>query len=286
MSEPKPCFSLEVFPPRNTDDSRKIYEVLEDLSHLQPDFINVTYGAGGSKNSDKTLEIVSLIQNHYHIKAIVHLPCIHKSQEEVLDFLDSCAKIGVKDILALRGDKVENAPVSKDFTYASDLVRFIESHKAFKFEIYGACYPEKHSQALDWVSDMKALKIKVDAGVSRLFTQLFLDNDDFYAFKEKCALVGINVPIHAGIMPIINVAQARKITAMCGSKIPPKFERILQKYADKPKMMCEAGTAYAVDQIVDLLTRGVDGIHLYVLNNASVARKIYESIHCLLGRSS
>lgn len=278
----RPFFSLEVFPPRknanNNDDTEKIYNVLEDLSALKPDFISVTYGAGGSQNSDNTLKITKLLKHTYSTRSIAHLPCIHQSKEQVLHFLDECKKSDISDILALRGDEVENVAISKDFAYASDLVEFIKQNG--DFNVFGACYPEKHTKAKDWVSDIKHLKIKVDSGVERLFTQMFLDNDDFYSFLEKCAIAEINVPIHAGIMPIVNHRQALKITSTFGAKLPPKFMRILNKYADKPEMMREAGIAYAVDQIVDLLTQGVSGIHLYVMNNSYVARRIHEATHC------
>ncbi|ASM38356.1 MAG: methylenetetrahydrofolate reductase [NAD(P)H] [Campylobacter sputorum] len=274
--------SFEIFPPRKNDSVEKIYDTLEALKDLDPDFISVTFGAAGSKNSTNTLDIATLVKDKYKTKSIVHLPCIHKNKDEILQILQECKKHGLNDILALRGDEVENEKVSEDFSYASDLVKFIKQNG--NFTIYGACYPEKHKNSKDFVEDIKNLKIKVDAGVDTLLTQLFFDNEDFYKFRQNCALANINAKICAGIMPVTNKRQILKITSLCGAKIPPKFVRILDKYQDDKKAMFDAGIAYAIDQIVDLVTYGVDGIHLYTMNNAKVAIKIYDAIKSLFQR--
>lgn len=273
-------FSFEIFPPRKDDSADKIYHTLEELSPLQPDFISVTFGAGGSANSKGTLDIASLVNDKYKVPSIVHLPCIHQSKEQILGILDECKKRNLKKILALRGDIVEGKPISADFKFASDLVRFIKENG--DFEVYAACYPEKHNEAKSVVEDIHNLKIKVDSGVSTLLTQLFFSNDDFYRFKEACELANIRVPICAGIMPVANKRQILKITSFCGAKIPPKFAKILQKYENNDEAMMSAGIAYAIDQIVDLLTNDVAGIHLYTMNNAYIARRIYEAVHTLL----
>lgn len=273
-------FSFEIFPPRKDDGADKIYRTLEELSPLHPDFISVTFGAGGSANSKGTLDIASLVNDKYKVPSIVHLPCIHQSKEQILDILDECKKRNLRKILALRGDIVEDKPISTDFKFASDLVRFIK--KNGDFEVYAACYPEKHNEAKSVVEDIHNLKIKVDSGVSTLLTQLFFSNDDFYRFKEACELANIRVPICAGIMPVANKRQILKITSICGAKIPPKFAKILQKYENNDEAMMSAGIAYAIDQIVDLLTNDVAGIHLYTMNNAYIARRIYEAVHTLL----
>lgn len=274
--------SFEIFPPRKNDSVEKIYDTLEALKDLDPDFISVTFGAASSKNSTNTLDIATLVKDKYKTKSIVHLPCIHKNKDEILQILQECKKRGLNDILALRGDEVENEKVSEDFSYASDLVKFIKQNG--NFTIYGACYPEKHKNSKDFVEDIKNLKIKVDAGVSTLLTQLFFDNEDFYKFRQNCDLANINAKICAGIMPVTNKRQILKITSLCGAKIPPKFVRILDKYQDDEKAMFDAGIAYAIDQIVDLVTYGVDGIHLYTMNNAKVAIKIYDAIKSLFQR--
>lgn len=271
--------SFEIFPPRKNDSIEKIYETLEALRDLEPDFISVTFGATGSKNSKNTLDVATIIKDKYKTKSIVHLPCIHKSKSEILKILQECKRRGLKDILALRGDEIENEKVSKDFSYASDLVKFIKENG--NFTIYGACYPEKHKNSKDFVEDIKNLKIKVDAGVSTLLSQLFFDNEDFYKFRQNCSLANINTKICAGIMPVTNKRQILKITSLCGAKIPPKFVRILDKYQDNKEAMFDAGIAYAIDQIVDLVTYGVDGIHIYTMNNPKVAIKIYYAVKSL-----
>lgn len=276
----KQSFSFEIFPPRKDDGIEKIYTTLTELAPLRPNFISVTFGAGGSANSKSTLDIASLVKDKYEVPSIVHLPCIHQSKEQILGILDECKKRNLKKILALRGDIVEDKPVSKDFKFASDLVRFIKENG--DFEVFAACYPEKHNEAKSVVEDIHNLKTKVDSGVSTLLTQLFFSNDDFYRFKEACELAKISVPIYAGIMPVANKRQVLKITSISGAKIPPKFAKILQKYENNDEAMINAGIAYAIDQIVDLLTNDVAGIHLYTMNNAYIARRIYEAVHTLL----
>lgn len=273
-------FSFEIFPPRRDENISNLSQILEDLKALKPNFISVTFGAGGSVNSKHTLEIANLVQNTHKIPSIVHLPCIHLSQERALEILKECKEKGLYSILALRGDVCEGAQKSRDFSYASDLVTLIK--KQGEFEIYAACYPEKHNESKNFVEDIENLKIKVDCGVDKLITQMFFNNEDFYKFKEYCALKGISVPILAGIMPIINKKQILKISSLCGAKIPPKFMKILEKYEDNPRALEDAGIAYAIDQIVDLIASGVSGIHLYTMNKSRAAKKIYEATSYLL----
>lgn len=271
--------SFEIFPPRKDGDLSTIVSTLEELKGLKPSFISVTFGAGGSANSQNTLDIARLVQKKYQTPSIVHLPCIHLSKEQVAGILSKCKELGLSKILALRGDIVEGKPISKDFKFASDLIEFIKTQG--DFDIYAAAYPEKHSEAKDFVEDIRHLKEKVQAGASTLLTQLFFDNEDFYKFKEKCDIAGINVPIFAGIMPVTNTRQVLKITQMCGAKIPPKFAKILQKYENNARAMADASLAYAVDQIVDLLTNDVAGVHLYTMNKPEIAKKIYAATHSL-----
>jgi len=275
----KPSFSFELFPPRKDDDITSIYRCLDELKDLKPDFISVTFGAGGSANSKNTLDIASLIQDKYNIKSIVHLPCIHLDKIQISEILNECQRRKLKDILALRGDLIEGKTKSKDFNYASDLIDFIKQNGGFN--IYAACYPEKHGESKDFVEDIHNLKIKVNSGVDKLLTQLFFDNQDFYNFKEKCALAQIQTPICAGIMPITNKRQVLKITSLCGAKIPLKFQKILEKWGDNPQALEDAGIAYAIDQIVDLLTNDVAGIHLYIMNKSKVTEKIYKAVKSL-----
>ncbi|MCZ0772149.1 methylenetetrahydrofolate reductase [NAD(P)H] [Campylobacter hepaticus] len=273
-------FSFEIFPPRKDENIKNLDAILDDLGQLSPNFISVTFGAGRSINSKNTLETASLIQEKYKIPSIVHLPCIHSSKEKITQILQQCKDRQLNKILALRGDVCNNLEKSKDFSYASDLISFIQKYK--DFEIYAACYPEKHNESKNFIEDIHYLKNKVDLGTNKLITQLFYDNDFFYTFKQNCALANINIPIYAGIMPITNKRQVLKITQLCGSKIPAKFTKILEKYENNALALEDAGIAYAIDQIIDLITSGVDGIHLYTMNKSRAAIKIYEAIKYLI----
>ena len=276
----KTVLSLEIFPPQRTASIGIIYKTLEELQGLNPDFISVTYGAGGSETNTATLEIASAIKNNYGIESVAHLPCINLNKDEVLNMLEGFKQAGVENILALRGD-VNPARVPKqDFRYASDLVSFIKENG--DFNIIGACYPEGHSESPSLLDDIRNLKIKVDAGTDQLITQLFFDNSYFYSFRERASVAGINVPIEAGIMPVVNKRQIERMVSLCGVKLPKKFVTMMERYENNPEAMRDAGIAYAVDQIVDLIAQGVDGIHLYTMNNPYIARKIYAAISTLL----
>jgi methylenetetrahydrofolate reductase (NADPH) len=194
--------------------------------------------------------------------------------------LEGLKQAGVDNILALRGDINPEFPPKQDFRYASDLVAFIKENG--DFNIIGACYPEGHSECSSLVDDIRHLKTKVEAGTDQLITQLFLDNSYFYAFRERAGIAGINVPIEAGIMPVVNKKQIERMVSLCGVKLPKKFVTMMEKYEHNPVAMRDAGIAYAVDQIVDLMAQGVDGIHLYTMNNSYIAQKIYAAISSLL----
>ena len=196
--------------------------------------------------------------------------------------LDELEKNGVRKILALRGDRVPDLTPKDDFAHASDLVAFIRAHAKDRFQLFAACYPEGHTEARDLDSDIQNLRKKVDAGVDRLISQLFFDNEYFYEFLDKARKAGITVPVEAGIMPVTNKKQIERMVTLCGATLPRKFQRVLAKYESQPEALREAGIAFATEQIVDLLAHGVDGIHLYTMNNPYVARKISESIRTLL----
>ena len=274
-------FSFEIFPPKRTAPIETIYRTLDGLRLLHPDFISVTYGAGGSQNAEHTLGIVHKVQNEYHIPAVAHLPGLHLTKAEVAKILEDFAKAGVRDILALRGDEVPGRERAHAFEHASDLVAFIKE-KEPDFNVIGACYPEGHTEAKTLAADIRNLKTKVDAGASELISQLFFDNALFYRFLERCEIAGINVPIEAGIMPVTNKAQIERMVTLCGATLPIKFQRAIAKYGDTPESMRDIGIAYAVDQIADLLANGVDGIHVYTMNNPYIAKKIAEAVKTLL----
>lgn len=271
----KTVISFEVFPPKANSPKETIYETLNELKALSPDYISVTYGAFASKNDDETFNIASTIKD-FGVESVAHLPAIGMTRAEVYEKLEELKKRGVKNIMALRGDLPKEAYQPGDFPYASELIRYIKSQG--DFNIVAACYPECHVEANNFVEDIKNLKTKVDAGVSHLVTQLFLDNSDYYSFCERCALAGIEVPIQAGIMPVVNKRQMERISEICGVKIPEKFQAMMARYEDNPIAMRDAGIAYAVDQIVDLITHGAPGIHIYTMNNPYIAKRIHEAI--------
>ena len=207
---------------------------------------------------------------------MAHLTCINSTKADIDRNLALFKENGVENILALRGDRVEGVEPQEDFTYASDLCRYIASQG--DFDIAGACYPEGHSE----VEDIHNLRKKVEAGASHLISQLFFDNSVYYRFLERAKIAGVNVPIEAGIMPVTSKSQIERMVSMCGASLPAKFAKIMQKYDTRPEALRDAGIAYAVDQIVDLIAHGVDGIHLYTMNNPYVARKITEAVSSLL----
>ncbi|MCM1226711.1 MAG: methylenetetrahydrofolate reductase [NAD(P)H] [Clostridium sp.] len=280
MFEKGTVYSFEIFPPKKDSPIEIIYNTLEELGGLKPDFISVTYGAGGSSNGVSTCEIAKTIKEKHGIEPMAHLPCINYTQDEITDILEDFKKNGIENILALRGDINPNIPPKEEFKYASDLVGFIKDNG--DFDIAGACYPEGHIDTLDMVEDIHNLKKKVDMGVTHLITQLFFDNSFFYSFVERAKIAGINVPIEAGIMPVTNKKSIERMVSMCGTSIPPKFAKMMQKYENNPEALRDAGIAYAIDQIVDLVSNGVDGIHLYTMNNAYVARRISEAVEKLI----
>ena len=276
----KTVFSMEIFPPKKTSSIDTIYETLEQLQGTDPAYISVTYGAGGSVVNNATCEIASLLQNQYKIDAMAHLTCVNCNKEDVDFILARLKADGVENILALRGDKNPNFTPKEEFKYASDLVAYIKEKG--DFHIAGACYPETHGEAQSPEADIANLKLKVDAGVSSLTSQLFFDNNAFYNFLNRARNAGIAVPVEAGIMPVTTKNQIERMVTMCGASLPPKFVKIMQRYEHNPEALRDAGIAYAIDQIVDLISSGVDGIHLYAMNNPYVATKIKDAIHNLL----
>ena len=276
----KTILSFEVFPPKKTMPVDTIYETLDGLKDLNPAFISVTYGAGGNSADRTTCEIAAAIKHKYGIESAAHLTCVNNSREDILKILGDFKECGVENILALRGDINPNVPPKDDFKYASELITFIKEHGSFG--ISGACYPEGHLDSENMVEDILNLKKKVDAGAEHLMSQLFFDNSCFYNFLEKARIAGVNVPIEAGIMPVTNKKSIERMVSMCGASLPPKFAKMMQRYENNPEALRDAGIAYAIDQIVDLISNGVDGIHLYTMNNPYVAGKISNAVSSLL----
>lgn len=269
-------FSFEIFPPKKDGSIETVYNTLDELTDLKPDFISVTYGAGGTQPGCSTREIVSIIKEKYHTESIAHLTCVNSTKADIDRVIEEFKAYGVENVLALRGDINPDIEPKKEFAHACDLIAYMKERSDLSFS--GACYPEGHPEAQSFDEDIANLKRKVDAGASHLMSQLFFDNDYFYRFLEKARAAGINVPIEAGIMPCINARQIQRMVTMCGASLPHKFTRLIARYGDSPEAMRDAGIAYAVDQIIDLAANGVDGIHLYTMNNPYVARKISESV--------
>lgn len=272
----KRSLSFEIFPPKKDAELKNIDATLEVLCELKPDFISVTFGAGGSSNCNRTIELAKKIKYEYHVEPVVHLTCLSYNKSEIDEFSRVLAEEGLFNVLALRGDRNPDLPEKDDFKHASDLIAYLKQKGDFC--IAGACYPECHPESENRVSEMRRLKEKVDAGAEVLISQLFFDNAHFFRFLEDCRIAGIDVPVLPGIMPVINAAQIKRMVTLCGASFPEQFQKIIDKYADNKAALFDAGMSYALSQIIDLLVNDIDGIHLYTMNNPAVARKICEGI--------
>ncbi|MBO4845375.1 MAG: methylenetetrahydrofolate reductase [NAD(P)H] [Lachnospiraceae bacterium] len=278
----KGVLSFEIFPPKKDEELRDIEPTLDILSELKPDYISVTFGAGGSSNNNKTIDLARKIKEVYHIEPVAHLTGLAYDEYEIDEFAKRLAEAGIENILALRGDENPNAASKGVFNHASELIEYLRPRTDFC--IAGACYPEDHPDSPDHVSEMRYLKKKVDAGAEVLLSQLFFDNSNFYSFEEDARISGIDVPITPGVMPAIKAAQIQRMVTTCGAKLPERFKKIIDKYGDNKDAMYDAGMAYALSQIIDLITNGVDGIHLYTMNNPKVARTICDGIKNIISR--
>ena len=275
----KQTISFEVFPPKKDGEFEAAYETLDKLAVLQPDFISVTYGAGGSR-SKKTVDIASYIQNSLHIDALAHMTCVGCKEADLLRVSEDLKNANIKHCLALRGDRPKDMSdeqfYNRDFAYASDMIAYLQEHT--DLTIAGACYPEKHYEASTLESDLDALKQKQEAGAKFLITQLFFDNDFFYRFREHCTEKGIAIPICAGIMPITTAKQLGTTVSLSGSSVPKALADIIATYGENPEDMRKAGIEYAINQIKDLQKNGVDGIHIYTMNKPIMAGEIVRAI--------
>ncbi|MCR5530583.1 MAG: methylenetetrahydrofolate reductase [NAD(P)H] [Lachnospiraceae bacterium] len=278
MKDGRTAFTFEIFPPKKDMPIDTIYKTLDGLRGLQPDFISVTYGAGGSAADTKTADIAQIIKEKYGLESAVHLTCLYNTREDIDLICEQLRERNIRNILALRGDfnpNSERKPAS-DFPHASDLIAYLKTKG--DYHIMAACYPEGHQEAESLDADIANLKRKVDAGATHLLSQLFFDNDAFFRFLDKARAAGINVPIEAGIMPCTSKASIERMVTMCGASLPAKFTRMMAKYQNYPDALKEAGIAYAIDQIIDLVSRGVDGIHLYTMNSPYVAKRISDAV--------
>ncbi|WP_419761404.1 methylenetetrahydrofolate reductase [NAD(P)H] [Anaeromassilibacillus senegalensis] len=276
-------FSCEIFPPKAGVDMSRMDEIIRDIAALHPDFISVTYGAGGS-TSKRTVEIASKIQDTYGIPAMAHLTCVSSTKEEVVTMLDRIEENHIENILALRGDIPQDMdfPSPQHYRYACELIQDIRSQKGDRFCIGGACYPEGHVECEHKEDDIDYLKQKVESGCDFLTTQMFFDNNVFYNFLYRIMAKGIQVPVVAGVMPVTNSRQIKRSCELSGTTLPPRFKAIADTFSDKPLAMKQAGIAYATEQIIDLLSNGVNHIHLYTMNNPEIAAKIMDNLSGIL----
>ncbi len=271
--------SLEIFPPKLDSPVETVFKTLDELKDINPDFISVTYGAGG-KAKDRTVEIASKIKNEYKIESLSHLTCISATKKQIREIFEDMRNNRIENILAMRGDLPEDPdfdfPNPLQYEHASDLIKEVTAEG--NFCIGAACYPEGHVDCESKVRDIKYLKKKVDMGADFLISQLFFDNELFYRFMEEIDIAGVNVPVSAGIMPVLNKNQILRMTKLAGCMIPPRLRRILDRYEDNPAALKEAGEAYAIEQIIDLMAWGVRGIHLYTMNKPDTAKRIIGNI--------
>jgi methylenetetrahydrofolate reductase (NADPH) len=275
----RPSISFEFFPPRDDAGFDQLRATIGSLRELKPTYISVTYGAGGSTR-DKTIEIVTHIRRDYGIEAMAHLTCVGASRAEIAAVLNTLAEAGVENVLALRGDPPRGqatfTPHPDGFHYASELAEFARKHH--RFCLGGACYPEKHVEAVSFEADLDNLKRKVEAGCEFLITQLFFDNQRYFDFVARARAAGIGVPIIPGIMPITNVKQVERFTQMCGACIPEPLLSELHQLDEDANAVLSLGVAHATAQCVELLQRGAPGIHFYTLNKSPAARTILMAI--------
>jgi methylenetetrahydrofolate reductase (NADPH) len=278
-----PVFSFEFFPPKTDEGERNLRATLEELRAFEPDFVSVTYGAGGTTRG-RTVELTHWIKRDLGIEAMAHLTCVGSSREELVGILDGMREAGIENVLALRGDpprgQAEWEPHPGGLRYSHELCTLIREQ--YPFAIGAACVPEVHPQAADLASDLRYLKAKVDAGANFLITQLFLDVELYFEFVEQAREAGIDVPILPGVMPVTDVAQIKTITGMCGASIPPALLGELEARADDRDAVLELGVAYATLQCAELLARGAPGIHFYTLNRSPATRAILSALR--LGR--
>lgn len=275
INREKPSLSFEVFPPKTQDNFDIVSTAALNIAQLEPDFMSVTYGAGGS-TAKYTVEIAKSILDK-GVTPLAHLTCVCSTKESIKEKLSELKANGIENILALRGDiPAGTQPQSWDFKYASELVSFIKENGDFC--VGGACYPEKHVESLTEKDDLMYLKHKVECGCDFLTTQMFFDNDLFYKYLLRVRSAGIMVPVIPGIMPVTNGRQIKRSCELSGAVLPDRFKRIVERFSDDPKAMEQAGIAYATEQIIDLFANGINAVHVYSMNKPHVAQKIKENL--------
>ncbi len=276
LTGPKPSLSFEVFPPKTSDSFESVQKAVIEIAALKPSYMSVTYGAGGG-TSAYTVQIAESLKAA-GVTPLAHLSCISSNKENVQAMLTKLKEAGIENILALRGDIPAGQPLhNPEYKYASDLIKEIKKFNG-DFCIGGACYPENHPESTNSHEDIENLKKKIDAGCEFLTTQMFFDNNILYNFMYRALRAGIHVPVVAGIMPVTNASQIKRICAISGSQLPQQFLRIVDRYGDSPEAMKQAGVAFATEQIVDLLANGINAVHIYSMNKPDVAKAIQDNV--------
>lgn len=271
--------SFEVFPPKTWDAYENVKQTTEEIARLSPDFMSVTYGAGGG-TSQTSASITEHIMKQYNVTVLAHLTCVSSTKDAVRKHLEELKKIGVENILALRGDIPKDGVTAQEYRYASELIADIK--QAGDFCIGGACYPEGHTESSCQKEDIRHLKEKVDMGCDFLTTQMFFDNNVLYNFLYKIREAGITVPVVAGIMPVTSGKQIKRSCELSGTYLPQRFKTIVDRFSGNPAAMKQAGIAYATEQIIDLLANGVNHIHVYTMNKPDVAAQIQKNLSEIL----
>ena len=275
LQQDRPTLSFEVFPPKTSDSYQSVARATQEIAALRPDFMSVTYGAGGG-TSDYTVGIAAGIRQQYGVDVLAHLTCVSSTRDHVARVLEQLKAHGIQNVLALRGDIPEGGAPAHDYQYAAQLVRNIKAHGDFC--VGGACYPEGHPESPTKNADIDHLKAKVEAGCQFLTTQMFFDNNILYNFLYRIREKGITVPVVAGIMPVTNGKQIARICKLSGTYLPERFKAIVDKFGDNPAAMRQAGVAYAAQQIIDLIANGVEHIHIYSMNKPEIAASIQASL--------
>ena len=277
LEKERVTLSFEVFPPKQNTNYESVEKAAFGVADLKPDYMSVTYGAGGSTRSN-TVSIASGIQNRFGIDTIAHLTCVGATKDDIHKVLDDMKAAGIENILALRGDKPKDFSGDPfvDFHYASELVEEIKAYGDFC--VGGACYPEGHVDAVNKKEDILNLKKKVDAGCEFLTTQMFFDNNIFFNFLYRIREKGITVPVIPGIMPITRATQVATAVQLSGTNVPERFRNLVDHFGDNPAAMQQAGIAYATDQIIDLIANGIKHIHVYSMNKPEVAKGIMDNL--------
>lgn len=278
--------SCEFFPPKTADGMDAVFRAVDRLKVFRPDFVSVTYGAGGSTRGF-TEEIVTRIKTEAELEVMAHQTCVGQNKEDVHNSLARLEAAGIENVIALRGDLPQgdhaDAPVKSGFSHASDLIGHIRDN--FEFGVAAACYPEGHTESVDLDSDIEHTKLRVNQGADFLITQLFYDNKYFFDFVDRAIKSGINVPIIPGVLPILSTGQVRRFTTLCGAKIPPALDQQLEKFGEDDDAVRELGVEYATRQVRELWDAGVPGVHFYVLNRSYSVSQILTSLglkgHCV-----